>query len=77
MVIKVKAAKLDWREERGEALVHFSDFAELPRAVVAADFTDRQRWVEKFDEPLGVQLQVAEQRLHTWTVTRIFSISFS
>lgn len=60
--------KLDWCNEvslQEEVFVHFSDFPELSRAVVAADFTDRQCWVEKFNEPLGVQLQVAEQRLHT------------
>lgn len=65
-------SKLDWPDVQEEVFVHFGDLPELPGAVIAADFTDRQCWVEKFNEPLGVQLQVAEQRLHTWTVTRIF-----
>lgn len=45
--------------------LHFSESAELPRPVVAADPTDGQRWVEEFHKPLGVQLQVAQQRFHT------------
>lgn len=52
------------RYTRG-GFVHFGDFPELPGPVVAADLTDGQRWVEELHEALGVQLQVAEQRLHT------------
>lgn len=51
--------------------VHFGDFLELSGPVVAADLTDRQCWVQELHEALGVQLQVAEQRLHTWSGARI------
>lgn len=49
------------------ASTHFSDFPELPRPVVAADPTDGQGGVEQFNKALGVQLQVAKQRFHTWS----------
>lgn len=45
--------------------IHFSDFLELSWSIIAADFTHRERGVEKFNKALGMQLQIAEQRFHT------------
>lgn len=64
MLIKEEETGAERRIQK-KASTHFGDSPQLPGSVVAADLTDRQGWVEQFHEPLGVQLQVAEQRLHT------------
>lgn len=56
-------------------VIHFSDFLELPRPIVAADFTHRQSGVEQLHEALWVQLQIAEQRFHTWKNIKNVKIS--
>lgn len=56
-------------------VIHFSDFLELPRPIIAADFTHRQSGVEKLHEALWVQLQIAEQRFHTWKNIKNVKIS--
>lgn len=53
------------RAQQPQYFIHFGDFLELSWSIIAADFTHGHSGMEKFNKALGMQLQVAEHRLHT------------